>query len=90
MTNLNDDVAIEYKVVPATLAGRCANGFERGQGVVVHALRCSEQELRVGIRYCATALCGKTHGARSAGWTDRQDLEITCKKCLKVIQSFKQ
>lgn len=63
-------------IVPAVLAGRCANGFERGQGVVVHAVMCSENELRFGLG-AYKALCGKAHGARSAGWCDRRDLTIT-------------
>lgn len=74
-------------ITPATLSGRCANGYERGQGVVVHAVECSEQELRFGIRAYARSLCGKTHGARSAGWTHRQDLHVTCAKCKKKIES---
>lgn len=72
-------------IVPATLAGRCANGFERGQGVVVHAVECSDNELRFGIDFYAESLCGKTHGARSAGWCSRRDLQVTCRKCLKVL-----
>lgn len=74
-------------IVPATLAGRCANGYERGQGQVVHAIECSEDELRFGIRSYAHALCGKTHGARSAGWCNRRSLEVTCPKCLKKLQA---
>ena len=72
-------------ITPATLAGRCANGAERGSGVVVHAVECAPDDLRFGIPAFTRSLCGKTHGARSAGWCDRRDLEITCPKCLRVL-----
>lgn len=72
-------------IAPATLAGRCANGHERGAGVVVHAVECAPDDLRFGIPAYTRSLCGKTHGARSAGWCERLDLEITCPKCLKAL-----
>jgi hypothetical protein len=30
-------------------------------------------------------LCGKTHGARSAGWSERPDEAVTCPKCQKKL-----
>lgn len=74
---------MEKKPTPATLAGRCANGYERGQGGVVHLVMCSEDELRFGIN-ASTAICGKKHGPRSAGWCPRLDLAVTCPKCMKL------
>ena len=71
-------------ISPAILSGRCANGHERGKGSVVHAVRCAKDELRFGIRAYAHALCGKTHGARSAGWSQQTGAEITCVKCKKL------
>ena len=66
-------------VVPAVLAGRCANGYERDQGRVVHAVPANQDG--TDIAYYARSLCGKTHGARSAGWSPRRDLLITCAAC---------
>lgn len=71
------------KIFPAVLAGRCANGHERDQGRVVHAV------YDMGNSFGdmeSTALCGKTHGPRSAGFVSRDDLAITCLKCLKKMQ----
>jgi hypothetical protein len=75
--------------MPATLAGRCANGYERGQGQVVHGVMCGEREVKSGINFYARSLCDKTHGARSAGWANRPDLAVTCPKCLKAIDKLK-
>jgi hypothetical protein len=68
--------------IPATLAGRCANGNERDQGRVVHAVPADATGKN--IAYYARSLCGKTHGARSAGWVPRPDLLITCARCRKL------
>lgn len=73
--------ALPAGLIPATLAGRCANGYERGRGHVVHALPA----IRAGSDVAAHArsLCGKTHGARSAGWSPRIDTAVTCPTCLR-------
>lgn len=68
-------------IVPAKLAGRCANGYERGQGSVIHAVQIPEGQKEIG--FYARSLCGKTHGARSAGWSGRIGEEVTCPKCVK-------
>ena len=83
------DVSMDDEVVtPATLAGRCANGYERGRGAVVHAVPASPRELQFGINAYAKALCGKTHGARSAGWSHQDaDTAITCGKCSRLLAS---
>jgi len=72
------------RIAPATLAGRCANGYERGAGRVVHAVMCADRELRFGIDSYARSLCGKTHGARSAGWGLAIGYEVTCPRCIKL------
>ena len=77
------------KEVSATLAGRCSNGHERGHGVIVHIVNVSEKEMNFGITAYSRSLCGKTHGARSAGWSMRRDLEATCPKCLKLSTATK-
>jgi hypothetical protein len=68
-------------ILAAVLAGRCANGFERGGGSVVHAVPATEQERVTGIRHYARSLCGKTHGARSAGWSHWPTLVVNCPRC---------
>lgn len=70
----------------AVLAGRCANGYERGRGSVVHLVAVSERELQFGIN-SSFAICGKTHGRRSAGWS-LSEAEATCPKCLKMRTSY--
>lgn len=60
----------------AKLAGRCSNGFERGRGSVWHALPRGD----------CYALCGKTHGRHSGGWSHAENGEpVTCPRCLKKI-----
>lgn len=64
----------------AKLAGRCADGRERGQGVRVHAVsgtfRDDYQELH------GAALCGQKPGRRSVGWTVMPaGTEVNCPRC---------
>ena len=64
----------------ATLAGRCADGRELGQGSRVHAvngtLRTDYNELH------GTALCGAKPGRRSVGWTVAPPAtEVNCPRC---------
>ena len=72
-------------ITPAKLAGRCANGYERGSGSVIHLVRVSDSEMRDGINAYAHSLCGKTHGSRSAGWSIAES-EPTCQKCIKLSE----
>lgn len=68
------------QLISARLAGRCANGAERGQGTKTHALPWNgDANMLASWR----ALCGATPGARSAGWCERPELEVTCPKCAK-------
>lgn len=71
-------------ILPVSLAGRCANGFERDRGSIVHLLEASEFEAQFGIRYYARSLCGKTHGARSAGWSTCYGQAATCARCARI------
>ena len=66
----------------ATLAGRCANGYERDQGRRVHAVSYTESLARNGYAIHAAA-CGAKPGSRSAGWSLRTDLAVNCPRCLK-------
>ena len=69
--------------VSAVLGGRCANGYERGQGSVVHAVQQS------GTRpddLASTALCGQRAGARSVGFCLRGELMVNCPKCLRRLE----
>ena len=69
--------------LPASLAGRCANGYERDQGPRVHAVPFSEGLARNG--YVITrALCGAKPGARSAGWSYFGPRALTCVKCVAI------
>lgn len=72
------------KHTSATLAGRCANGYERDQGRRVHAVPTTEDLLRNGYT-CHAAACGAKPGARSAGWSLRLDLPVNCPRCLTRI-----
>ena len=72
------------RTLPASLAGRCANGYERGAGTVVHAVPATEHNPN-DIAYYARSLCNKTHGARSAGWSPRFGAGITCARCLRKL-----
>lgn len=75
-------------ILPGALAGRCANGSEGGRGRVVHAVEGREVGTFGGgtmleIPTYALALCGKTHGQRSAGWSTAEGQEITCPRSIK-------
>jgi hypothetical protein len=60
------------ELVPATLAGRCVNGFERDSGQLVHALPNPGAK---GGGAFGKALCGSSPGRTSAGWTVDDDLD---------------
>lgn len=80
---------IEVPLLPAVLAGPCANGYERDQGSVVHAVP-AERRNHNDIGAYAHALCNKTHGARSAGWVPRPNIEVTCPRCLKKLKEMQE
>lgn len=57
---------------PRKLAGRCANGFERDRGSVVHLLP---------LESAWKAFCGKEPGRLSAGWVEPTSLISKWKLC---------
>jgi hypothetical protein len=72
-------------LMPARLGGRCADGYERGQGSKQHAVEWN------GMMFikCA-ALCGARPGSRSVGWCERPELPITCPRCLKKMKEERE
>lgn len=70
---------------PATLGGRCANGYERGQGIKVHAIPFNQQ-LETNDYCMVKAVCGAKPGALSVGWCKFAG-DITCPRCLKRLLS---
>lgn len=82
---MNSEQQPEAKtVVPATMLGRCATGYEGGKGEIIHSVEVTERELKMGIADYRLSLYGKTHGTRSAGWSIRSGQAISCAKCLKI------
>jgi hypothetical protein len=75
--------------LPASLAGRCANGYERGQGVRVHAVPYTDDLARNGYAI-QRALCGAKPGPRSAGWSYSGMRLVTCPTCLRALERAKQ
>ena len=62
------------KVRAARLAGMSRTGSDSA-GTVFHALPLGQY----------TAVCGKTYGKRSAGWSDYYGTTVTCPQCLKKM-----
>jgi hypothetical protein len=65
-------------IVLARMTGRCANGFERDGGRLVHAI-CEDTSSH------GVALCGARPGRLSAGWgpVSTEVDQITCKRCAR-------
>jgi hypothetical protein len=67
----------------ARKAGRCADGFERGSGSVVHIVPSARP---FGDYHAGAALCGTKPGRRSAGWVDLAGYfgqsGVTCVRCV--------
>lgn len=67
--------------------GRCANGFEKDHGRVIHGLVTENpnDSIQHGV-----ALCGAMPGKRSVGFGQPYQKEtkvITCEKCKKRINN---
>lgn len=58
------------------LAGRCADGAERGKGSLFHAVEIGK----------SAALCGAKPGRHSAGWSFSNGVVLTCQKCIRKLQ----
>lgn len=69
------------KLTNATLGGRCANGYERGRGSRVHAVRDESGELERNGYVLAGALCGAKAGSRSVGFCPTI-APVNCPRCL--------
>ncbi len=74
------------EVVAMKLAGRCANGLERGQGTNLHAVPAAQVRRNFGfIEATGKALCGAQPGHRSVGWTACESQPVTCPRCQRAI-----
>lgn len=62
------------KVHAARLAGMSRTGSDSA-GTVYHALPLGQY----------TAVCGKTYGRKSAGWSEYYGRAVTCPKCIKKL-----
>lgn len=67
---------------PRIKSGRCANGAERDQGTVTHAVPDDSHPS------WKKALCGTAPGYRGNGWkeVDARD-RVTCARCLKKMEA---
>lgn len=77
-------MSLATTVVAAKLAGRCADGLERGQGVKMHALLASQVRGNFN-EALGKALCGAEPGRRSVGWTVCVGQDISCPRCNRAI-----
>lgn len=62
------------RVYAMHLSGQCRTGSD-GKGALAHAVPVDGY----------TALCGRTYGRRSAGWSDYLDQQVTCPRCLRKM-----
>ncbi len=62
------------KVRAARLAGASRTGIDKA-GTVYHALPVGQH----------TAVCGKTYGRRSSGWSEYYGTVVTCPACLRKL-----
>lgn len=62
------------RVYAKHLAGQCRSGAD-SKGALAHAVPVNSY----------TALCGRTYGRRSAGWSDYLDQQVTCPRCLRKM-----
>jgi hypothetical protein len=59
------------------MAGQCRNGAERDRGKLYHAVVADRDPATTSQR----ALCGKTPGRRSNGWSEWSAPSVTCERC---------
>ncbi|MGB5786635.1 MAG: hypothetical protein WBH11_14730 [Stenotrophomonas geniculata] len=73
-------------VLAAKLAGRCANGLERGQGTKLHAIPAVQVSRHGGfVEATGKALCGAEPGRRSVGWTVCEQHPVSCPRCQRAL-----
>lgn len=69
------------------MTGRCCNGAERDGGFRSHLVDIPENEN--GFHF-QKAVCGAKPGKRGNGWSDYDELKVTCPKCLLKIQKLEE
>ena len=71
----------EEKVYYLSMSGRCANGFERDSGRLIHAIRS------VGFPGWKPAVCGATPGRKGNGWSETftTATTATCPRCQRKL-----
>lgn len=82
LMNVNDTTLDLTTYCATHKAGRCANGYSRDCGLVLHAV------FRGNFEGEGRALCGAGPGNRSAGWScDMRPLDlVNCPRCLKRLE----
>lgn len=84
---MSDDL-ISLTVVPVVKAGRCADGYQRGHGKLIHAMFSHVYHPNGAM---GAALCGTTPGRRSVGfYTNVSYRKITCKRCLSKLNKLQK
>jgi len=64
------------QITARRLAGAARSGSDRS-GSVYHAVVVGQD----------IALCGATYGTRSAGWSEYHGRAVTCRRCLKKLET---
>ena len=69
---------------PARKTGRCANGFERDKGAVVHWISNEAAAAAESSYSFLKATCGATPGPNTAGWHPLPGgTALTCPACIR-------
>ena len=82
-----DGVAAPW-IFAVRMSGRCANGFERGGGRIIHAVELPGDVANKGVRPSwQKALCGKAPGHKGNGWGDHlyPSDAINCPRCARKL-----
>jgi hypothetical protein len=72
------------RVYAMHLTGRCRSGADSA-GTLVHALPAVDPQPGCWTTMSSVALCGRTYGRRSAGWSGYLDRQVTCPRCLRKM-----
>lgn len=76
------------RVYARHLIGRCRSGADSA-GTLVHALPAVDPQPGYWTTMSSTALCGRTYGRRSAGWSGYADSAVTCPRCLRKMAQLR-
>lgn len=74
-----EHIPAEEQLYFVSMLGRCANGFERDAGRLVHAVKS------VGYPGWRPAVCGAKPGRKGNGWSEHPATAATCPRCLKRL-----